>query len=118
MQAVSKAVAADMYAQLADRLAGSEARLLDSKIADRVRGYLTSEAESDLTEAVIRHVETVLRPKRTRVLLEQALSELEEEIEERQLVGEAKQILQARDSVSEERRMSSFVCAAGNRESL
>jgi AmiR/NasT family two-component response regulator len=35
-------------------------------------------------------------------MLEQVLSELEEEIEERRIVGRAKRIMQARDSVSEE----------------
>ena len=102
MQAIGAAAAEDRYSRLVERLAELEARLMDSKIADRVRGYLTDETASEPSEAIARHVETVLRPTRTRIMLEQALSELEEEIEERRLVGEAKQIMQASDSVSEE----------------
>ena len=102
MQAIRAAAAEDRYSRLVERLAELEARLMDSKIADRVRGYLEDQTDSDPTEAIVRHVETVLRPTRTRIMLEQVLSELEEEIEERRLVGQAKRIMQARDSVSEE----------------
>jgi AmiR/NasT family two-component response regulator len=102
MQAIRTEAAGDRYVHLVERLADLEARLMDSKIADRVRGYLEDETDSDPIGAILRHVETVLRPSRTRIMLEQALSELEEEIEERRLVGQAKRIMQARDSVSEE----------------
>jgi len=102
MQSIWTAAAADRYADLVERVANLEARLVDSKIADRVRGYLADGIDSDPSEAIARHVETVLRPTRARVLLEQVASELEEEIEERRLVGQAKRIIQARDSVSEE----------------
>jgi hypothetical protein len=102
MQTIRVAAAEDRYLRLVERLADLEARLMDSKIADRVRGYLADETDSDPSEAIARHVETVLRPTRTRIVLEQALSELEEEIEERRLVGQAKRIMQASDSVSEE----------------
>jgi hypothetical protein len=102
MQAICTTAGANPYEPLVERLADLEAQLMDSKIADRVRGYLADETDADPTEAIARHVETVLRPTRTRLLLEQALSELEEEIEERRLVAQAKSILQARDSVSEE----------------
>jgi hypothetical protein len=102
MRAIRTAAAADRYAHLVERLADLEAQLLDSKIADRVRGYLADETGDDPSEAIAQHVETVLRPTRTRIMLEQALSELEDEIEERRVVGEAKRIMQARDSVSEE----------------
>jgi AmiR/NasT family two-component response regulator len=63
---------------------------------------LTNETNSDPAEAIARHVDGVLRPTQTRRILEQVLSEMEEEIEERRLVGEAKQILQALHRVSEE----------------
>ena len=102
MRAILAEAAADRYASLAGRLSDLEARLMDSKIADRVRGYLADETDSGPVEAISRHVETVLRPTRTRIMLEQALSELEEEIEERRLVARAKGILQATDLVSEE----------------
>ena len=102
MLAIGDEAAADTYTSLARRVSELQARLTDSKIADRVRGYLTDDTNSDPTEAIVRHVETVLRPARSRVLLEQALSELEAEIEERELVDRAKQILRAAHSVSEE----------------
>jgi len=102
MQTIGTTAAVDRYMLLVERLADLEARLMDSKIADRVQGYLADETDSDPSEAIARHVETVLRPTRTRVLLEQTLSELQEEIEERRIVGQAKRIMQANDSVSEE----------------
>jgi hypothetical protein len=102
MQAIWTAAATDRYADLVRRLADLEARLIDSKIADRVQGYLAVKLDSDPVEAIARHVDTVLRPTRTRVLLEQVASELEDEIEERRLVSQAKKILQAVHFVSEE----------------
>ena len=99
--AATEAAGEDGYAHLVERLAELEVRLKDSKIADRVRGYLEDQTDADPTEAIVRHVDAVLRPTRTRILLEQALSELEEELEERRLVAQAKGILQARDLVSE-----------------
>jgi hypothetical protein len=102
MQAIRTAAAIDPYAHLVERLADLEAQLMDSKIADRVRGYLADETGSGPVEAIARHVETVLRPTRTRIMLEQASSEMEDEIEERRLVAQAKGILQASNLVSEE----------------
>jgi AmiR/NasT family two-component response regulator len=96
------ASATENYADLVGRVADLETRLMDSKIADRARGLLTAEAGSDPAEAIARHVDGVLRPTPTRRILEQVLSELEEEIEERRLVAEAKQILQHLHQVSEE----------------
>lgn len=102
VQRIWAAAATERYAELVDRVADLEARLMDSKIADRARGLLTNETNSDPAEAIARHVDGVLRPTQTRRILEQVLSEMEEEIEERRLVGEAKQILQALHRVSEE----------------
>jgi len=102
MRAILAEAAADRYTNLAGRLSDLEARLMDSKIADRVRGFLTDDINSGSVEDIGRHVETVLRPARTRIMLEQALTELEDEIEERELVARAKRILQAHYSVSEE----------------
>jgi len=102
MQAIWGAATEDRYARLVDRLSHLESRLVDSKIADRARGLLTDEPVSDPIEAIARHVDGVLRPTSTSRFLEQALSELEDEIEERRLVAEAKQILQAFYRISEE----------------
>ncbi len=102
LQTICAAVATEKYSDLAGRVADLEARLMDSKIADRARGFLTHEANSDPAEAIARHVDGVLRPTPTRRILEQVLSELEEEIQERGLAAEAKQILQALYGISEE----------------
>ena len=75
---------------------------MDSKIADRARGFLANETTFDPAEAIARHVEGVLRPSQTRRMLEQVLCELEDEIEERRVVAEAKQILQALYRMSEQ----------------
>jgi hypothetical protein len=100
MQAIG--TAADRYSHLIGRLSDLEVRLMDLKIADRARGLLTEETDSDPTDAIARHVDSVLRPTPTTRFLEQVLSELEDEIEERRLVAEAKQILQVVDQLSEE----------------
>jgi AmiR/NasT family two-component response regulator len=102
IQSIWIAAATVKYSDLVNRVADLETRLMDSEIADRARGLLTGEASSDPAEAIARHVNGVLRPTPTRRILEQVLSELEEEIEERHLVAEAKQILQHLYHVSEE----------------
>ncbi len=94
--------AAERYADLIDRVANLETQLMDSKISDRARGFLTNRAHSDAAAAIARHVDGVLRPTQTRRMLEQVLSELEQEIEERQLAAQAKQILQTLHGISEE----------------
>jgi AmiR/NasT family two-component response regulator len=99
MQAIWSA--ADRYSHLVRHVSDLEAQLIDSKIADRARGLLTGET-SDPTEAIARHVDSVLRPTPTSRFLEQVLSELEDEIEERRLVAQAKEILCAVDRLSEE----------------
>jgi hypothetical protein len=96
------AVAAERYSDLIDRVADLETRLMDSKIADRARGFLTNHAGSDPATVIARHVDGVLRPTQTRRMLEQILSELEQEIEERKLAARAKQILQTLHGISEE----------------
>jgi AmiR/NasT family two-component response regulator len=96
------AAAAERYSDLIDRIANSETRLMDSKISERARGFLTNHADTDPATVLARHVDGVLRPTQTRRMLEQILSELEQEIEERQLAARAKQILQALHGISEE----------------
>jgi hypothetical protein len=96
------AAAAEGYSDLIDRVANLETRLMDSKISDRARGFLTNRTDADPAAAIARHVNVVLRPTQTRRILEQVLSELEQEIEERQLAAQAKQILQTLYGISEE----------------
>jgi AmiR/NasT family two-component response regulator len=102
IQRVWEAATAKSFTKLADRVADLEARLMDSKVADRARGLLISKSDGDPAEAIARHVEAVLRPTQIHRILEQVLSELEDEIDERRLMAEAKQILQAVDRLSEE----------------
>lgn len=102
VQAIWSFGAKDRYGDLIARVSALEEQLLDSKIADRARGLLTGETESEAIGILARHVERVLRPGSTRFFLERVSSELESEIEERQVVARAKQTLQAADRLSEE----------------
>jgi len=93
---------AGRYSELASEVADLEVRLLDSKIADRVRGYLSSRGDVSPVDAIARHVEGVLRPASTGRVLEQLSKDLEEEVEERRLTNRAKAILQSVHGMSEE----------------
>ena len=93
---------AGRYSELASEVADLEVRLLDSKIADRVRGFLSNRGETSPVDAISRHVEGVLRPASTGRVLEQLTKELEEEVEERRLTNRAKAILQSVHGMSEE----------------
>jgi AmiR/NasT family two-component response regulator len=90
------------YRQLANQVAELETSLMDSKIADRARGFLLNQGESTRLEVIVRHVEGVLRESSTRRILEQIARELEEEVEERRLARQAKAILQSVQGMSEE----------------
>ncbi len=89
------------YSQLANYVAELETSLMDTKIADRTLGFLLTRGQ-DPIEAITRHVEGVLRETSTRRTLQQISQELEEEVEERRLVGRAKAILQKSQGMSEE----------------
>lgn len=93
---------AGRYSELASEVADLEVRLMDSKIADRVRGFLSNRGETSPVDAISRHVEGVLRPASTGRVLEQLTKELEEEVEERRLTNRAKAILQSVHGMSEE----------------
>jgi AmiR/NasT family two-component response regulator len=98
----SAALAAARYSDLANQVAELETRLLDSKIADRVRGFLVQRDEASPIEAIARHVEGVLRPASTGQVLEKLSRELEDEVEERRLTNRAKAILQSVHGMTEE----------------
>ena len=89
------------YTDLVEKVEALEARLMDSKINDRVRG-MAQDGGNNKAETVVRHVEGVLRPTQTRHLLENVVSALEDEIEERALAKRAKEILQDLYGISEE----------------
>jgi hypothetical protein len=90
------------YAEVVNRVVELEAQLIDSKIAERARGFLENGGGPDVVETITQHVERVLRPAPTRRILEQILHELEEEIEARALAARAKLILQSAYAMSEE----------------
>jgi hypothetical protein len=89
------------YSELASHVADLETRLLDSRISDRVRGYLDNGGEADSFDALVRHVRTVLDPEAPGRALEKLSQELEEEVEERSLANRAKAILQSVHGMSE-----------------
>jgi hypothetical protein len=93
---------AGRYSELASEVADLEVRLMDSKIADRVRGFLGNRGETSPVDAISRHVEGVLKPASTGRVLEQLTKELEEEVEERRVTNRAKAILQSVHGMSEE----------------
>ena len=93
---------AGRYSELASEVAELEVRLMDSKIADRVRGFLTNRGETSPLDAISRHVEGVLKPVSAGRVLEQLTKELEEEVEERRVTNRAKAILQTVHGMSEE----------------
>src|SRR5580658_7538971 len=90
----SAARSAGSYLELANEVAELEAGLMDSRIADRVRGLAGGPAEPSAVDVIVRHVEGVLRPA-TVHLLEQLSRSLGEEVEARRLANRAKAILQS-----------------------
>jgi hypothetical protein len=98
----SAAQMASRYSELASEVADLELRLMDSKISDRVRGFLGSRGDASPWDAIARHVEGVLQPASTGLALEQLSKGLEEEVEERRLTNRAKAILQSAYGMSEE----------------
>lgn len=89
------------YTSLARDVADLEARLLDSKIADRVKG-LVEHPDEDSLHAISRHIESILRPPAGRLMLERLSRDLEQEVEERRLSNRAKTILQSVHGLTEE----------------
>ena len=90
-------------ARLASRLARLDAELAGSKIVERARGILAGGApEQESVETIIRHVETVLEGRHFGSVLRQLLPDMEQRIAQRQLVGQAKAILETRHGMSEE----------------
>jgi hypothetical protein len=90
-------------ARLASRVSDLETELADVKIAERVRGLLEDGTENiDTVEIVARHVESVQRGRQASAFLEQMLPDLEDRVQERKLVIQAKALLQRLHGMSEE----------------
>jgi hypothetical protein len=92
-----------IYAREAARAGALEARLADSKIAERARGMLEHEdpAPQDL-DTILHHVESVLRPSELEGTLTQFGRAFAQQIAERELTSRAKALLQTRYGLSEE----------------
>jgi hypothetical protein len=93
---------AGRYSDLTDRVDELETQLMDWKIGDRARGFLARGTGADPAEAIAKHVEDVLRPTKTRQILEKILHDLEAEIEGRRVITLAKSILQHSAGMTEE----------------
>jgi hypothetical protein len=91
------------YARNAARIGELEARLADSKIADRADGLLAAgQPPADAIDTIARHVESVLRPGQLATVLGQLTLEIQQEIAERDLANRAKALLQSRYGMSED----------------
>lgn len=94
---------ATTYARNAARIGELESELADLKIADRARGMLaTGTPPGDAVDTIVRHVESVLRPRQLGTVLGQLTEEMEQEIAERELASRAKAVLQSRYGMSED----------------
>lgn len=89
------------YFKLVAAISTLEARLIDSRIADRAQGLLAGERGSEVLDEVVRHVKVVVRPGTANRTLEGIVTDLEGELEERRVTGQAKALLQATHSLSE-----------------
>lgn len=91
------------YAQLAARVAESEAQLVYAKIRDRARGLIERDVTNgSATEVVARFADTVLRQGETETMLERLATGREREVEERNFAAEAKAVLESVYGMSEE----------------
>ncbi len=100
---VGRSLLAGRYAELAARVAESEAQLLYAKIRDRARGLITNDAADGFaTEAVARFADTLLRQPETEIMLERLASGRETEVQERNLAAQAKAVLESVYGMSEE----------------
>lgn len=93
----------ERYAQIARRIGELEVELVDAKIADRVSGILRHGVYSHPSlEAIVQHVDSVLRPSELERTLEQFERNLIEQLDDRRLTSQAKSVLQNRFGISEE----------------
>ncbi|PWU10263.1 MAG: hypothetical protein C5B51_04625 [Terriglobia bacterium] len=78
-----------------------QAELADLKIAERAQGFL-EHPEPRAAETLALHVENVLRSRRFEAELDQLARELDDQMEERRIIAEAKALLQTRQGITEE----------------
>jgi hypothetical protein len=87
--------------ELARRISRRQAELADLKVAERAQGFL-NHCKPGAGETMAVHVEYVLRTRRFETLLEQCARDLEDQIAERKVIAQAKNLLQMVHGVSEE----------------
>jgi hypothetical protein len=90
---------------LATRISRRQAELADLKIAERALGFL-SHPEPGAAETMVLHVESVLRTRRFEAILDQFAGDLEDQLEERKIIAEAKDLLQTTHGITEEEAYS------------
>jgi ANTAR domain len=91
----------DRAIDLVTGIARQQAELADLKIADRAHGFL-HHPEPGAGETMALHVECVLSARRFEAMLEQFSRDLEEQIEERRVITQAKNLLEATQGFTED----------------
>jgi len=90
-------------ASLASKISRLDAELAGIKIAERARGILADGVtRPESVDTIVRHVSTVLEGRHFDSVLRQLLPDMEEQIARRQILMEAKTMLETRHSLSEE----------------
>jgi hypothetical protein len=89
------------YRTTLQRIIDLEEELIQSKISTIVGGALSGNRDSESADAVIRQVETVLRPSNTLRKLEGILETLSVEVHERSWIDQAKEILNTVSGMTE-----------------
>jgi hypothetical protein len=90
---------------LATRISRRQAELADLKIAERALGFL-KHPEPGAAETMALHVESVLRTRRFEAILDQFAGDLDDQLEERKIIAEAKNLLQSTQGITEEEAYS------------
>jgi hypothetical protein len=90
---------------LATRISRRQAELADLRIAERALGFL-KHPEPGAAETMALHVESVLRTRRFETILDQFAGDLEDQLEERKTIAEAKNLLQTTQGITEEEAYS------------
>jgi hypothetical protein len=86
---------------LVTRINRRQAELADLKIAERAAAFL-KHPESGAVETMALHVDCVLRARRFEALLDQFAGALDDQIEERKVIAQAKELLQTKHGITEE----------------
>ena len=89
---------------------------MDSKIADRVRGYLSNRVEPSPVDAIHGMWRAFCGPPSTGRVLEQLTRDLEEEVEERRLTNRAKRFCRVFMACPKNKRTRIFGRPAGKHE--